>query len=409
MTNSTASAEGSTLTVTAAVRRGEPADPGGVDQHQPGGEQLAGEAEADGGDLVGVGGGRRLRRVGRDVVEVQRPGRRGHVLGALGGRRRPQHDRGLGRGRVVHLDRLGGGGVVVDRADRCVDERVDQRALALLELADDEDRAGRLLEAAPGGGHAGVEVGPVAAAQQGAEGVDAGEARARGRWRARRSPARALPRRAAGRPGRKAGSAGSSRGAPPPGRPRAHAGEPKATRHDRTRRAPGADTPGALGSRSTPSGDGVAGGRPAVDVRSVVGSSVVGSSDRVGRPVRRRARRRCRRPRCRRRSPRPRRPAVGVVVLVGRLVLTPTTSPRWPCRCPRRGVEGVLGRWSWSCRCPRRAVVGVLVAGVEGVLDGVVLVEGVLVVRGVVLDGVLVVAVTEGQVDRAVDVVEARS
>ena len=84
------------------------------------------------------------------------------------------------RGRVVDLDGLGGGGVVVDRADRCVDEGVDQRALALLELADDEDRAGRLLEASPGGGHAGVEVGPVAAAQQRAEGVDADEGACRG-------------------------------------------------------------------------------------------------------------------------------------------------------------------------------------------------------------------------------------
>ena len=40
--------------------------------------------------------------------------------------------------------------VVVDRAHRCVDQRVDQLALALLEFADDDHAHGRIQQAAPG-------------------------------------------------------------------------------------------------------------------------------------------------------------------------------------------------------------------------------------------------------------------
>src|SRR6476620_11814253 len=89
--------------------------------------------------------------------------------------------------------------------------------------------------------------------------------------------------RGAGPPGRKAGSAGSSRGAPPPGRPRAHAGEPKATRHDRTRKHPG-QIPRVLSAPGPhpPETEWPVDVRSA-DVRLVVGSSVVGPFGRAGR------------------------------------------------------------------------------------------------------------------------------
>jgi hypothetical protein len=114
------------------VRRAEAADTRGVDEHQPAGEQLAGQAH------LGVAEQCLVVRVAglRDVL---------HQLGglhrdALGGALRLALAHQLGRGGLGVLDDGGhrGGDVVVHRAHRSVHQRVDQLALALLELAHDE-------------------------------------------------------------------------------------------------------------------------------------------------------------------------------------------------------------------------------------------------------------------------------
>ena len=82
----------------------------------------------------GVDGDRQLLRLGEPAVGGHRRG------GDQEGRRRG--------GPVAHLHRHRGREVVVDRAYRRVDQRVDELALALLELPDDEDADRRVRQAA---------------------------------------------------------------------------------------------------------------------------------------------------------------------------------------------------------------------------------------------------------------------
>jgi hypothetical protein len=125
-----------------AVGRAEPADTGGVDDDEAVGQQLARDRDLDRLDPALVG---RVGRLGdvlghlldRDLL-ADRLGPLAVlvdlvVLGGLEEHRRPGF---LG---VAHRGRRRGGDVVVDRADRRVEQRVDQRRLPLLELAHHED------------------------------------------------------------------------------------------------------------------------------------------------------------------------------------------------------------------------------------------------------------------------------
>ena len=120
----------------AGVRGGEPAaDAGRVHQHQPAGQQLAREPDLE--------GARRRPRVPRgDRVELRRgdrgpAGRSGALL--------VEHVR-LEPVAVAHVGRDRRGDVRVGGAHPGAQQRVDQRALALLELAADDDPAGRVRE-----------------------------------------------------------------------------------------------------------------------------------------------------------------------------------------------------------------------------------------------------------------------
>jgi hypothetical protein len=71
-----------------------------------------------------------------------------------------EHEFGAGLGAPPHRRRHGGGEVVVDRAHLGSDQRVDQRALALLEIADDHEAAAGVTERGTGGLDARSEIRP---------------------------------------------------------------------------------------------------------------------------------------------------------------------------------------------------------------------------------------------------------
>ena len=155
------------------VGGGQAADAGRVDEREPALQELAGEEHLGAGDLpVAVAG---LRALGHEVGELaRRPPRCVRPCR----RTRSSRARSLGeheRRRVLAVAdarRNGGGDVVVDRADRGVDQRVHQLALALLELTDDDDPDARIEQAVLRLLEPPAEVGAVSAAREGDALVD---------------------------------------------------------------------------------------------------------------------------------------------------------------------------------------------------------------------------------------------
>ena len=151
-----------------AVHRVQPAHAGGVDELEAPGEDGAGDADLGGGEPLAVAGVARLRHVLRDVV--------GQVLdrhvGALGpplhraagsvgvGDPHERDARGLG---VAHHGGHRGGDVVVHGAHRRADQRVDQQALALLELPHHQHPDVVVQQAGAGLPQPGVEIGTLVA------------------------------------------------------------------------------------------------------------------------------------------------------------------------------------------------------------------------------------------------------
>ncbi len=129
-----------------AVGRAQSPDAGGVDDHEPVAEQLAGQGHLDRADPALAGDLGRLGDVAGDLVD--RDGLADRLAGGIGqvATRVEQDGRG---GRVAVADGGGHrrGDVVVDGAHGCVEQGVDQRRLALLELADDEHVEGGVGEA----------------------------------------------------------------------------------------------------------------------------------------------------------------------------------------------------------------------------------------------------------------------
>ena len=115
-----------------AVHRAEPADAGRVDQRQAPFEERRRQADLDEGEVLlvapvpGLGDG-----VG-EVVDRDAPA---HRLGAELG---PGHGGGRQLWGPLHDRRDGGRHVVVDGTDLEAEHGVDERALPLLELPDDE-------------------------------------------------------------------------------------------------------------------------------------------------------------------------------------------------------------------------------------------------------------------------------
>ncbi len=138
-----------------AVRRTEATDPGRVHQHQPGREQLARERHLGAGQPGLVARVAGLGHVVRELFD-----RHLRRLGALMLGAGLAYERHARLRAVFHQRRDGGGDVVVDRADRRVDQRVDELALALLELADDQDADVRVGETGAGGVQPLGEIGP---------------------------------------------------------------------------------------------------------------------------------------------------------------------------------------------------------------------------------------------------------
>ncbi len=143
-----------------AVHGAEPADTGRVDEHQPLGQQRPGQADLDVQQAFAVAGIALLRRERRQLLQR-------HLGTPLGAHQR--HDRRL---RVPHRGRHGGGDVVGHRADRCPDEAVDQHALALLELADDQQADLVVGEPGPGLVQSSLQVRTVVAADGGERELD---------------------------------------------------------------------------------------------------------------------------------------------------------------------------------------------------------------------------------------------
>ena len=137
------------------VQRAEPADTGGVDQHQPTREQLAADRRRDRPQLPQVAGVAGFTHVRGQVFERDPLGpRRRRRIGRLVGRQSP------GLRREPDDRRHRGRDVVVDRADLRGEQGVDERTLALLELPDHVDGDVGLGQQAPGVGEALDEVVP---------------------------------------------------------------------------------------------------------------------------------------------------------------------------------------------------------------------------------------------------------
>ena len=118
-----------------AVAGVEAADTGGVDQAQPGTQHQVRDRDLDHPQPAAVARVARLGDERSHLVDRNGDGRRvGLGLGRLDVR---GHARALA---VAHDGRDRGDDVGVDRADRGLQQGVDQRALAALELADDRDR-----------------------------------------------------------------------------------------------------------------------------------------------------------------------------------------------------------------------------------------------------------------------------
>ena len=130
--------------------RVEPADPGGVHQGQPAGEELAREEDFRGRQPVPVAGIAVFGHVAGQILDrhlaALELGFAAGVLTAVAG----DHDPGGGRISMPDHSGNGGSDVVINGTDGGVDERVDQFALALLELADHDDADGRVEHAPPG-------------------------------------------------------------------------------------------------------------------------------------------------------------------------------------------------------------------------------------------------------------------
>ena len=114
------------------VHRPQPAHARRVDDHQPALKDAAGQPHLGDSQALVVGRVAGLGHVGGQLVDVDLL-RGGHV--AVGGRGR---DRGASGLAVLHDRRDRRGDVVVDRRHGDAEEAVDQGALALLVLADDE-------------------------------------------------------------------------------------------------------------------------------------------------------------------------------------------------------------------------------------------------------------------------------
>jgi hypothetical protein len=127
---------------------------------RPAGEHRPGEQDLDPGDLrrpaararLDVRGGGGVDDVAAHLVQRDRV-----AAGRLG----VEHELGRGLLAVADVGRQRGRDVVVHRAGRRADERVDERALALLELADDHDVDARGVQPALHVRQPPGEVGPV--------------------------------------------------------------------------------------------------------------------------------------------------------------------------------------------------------------------------------------------------------
>ena len=135
----------------------QPAHAGRVDDDEPLGQDRAGHGDLDALDALVVAGVARLGHPVAELGEGDRTARR--VLA-----RAP--DDGGGLLAVAHERDRRGRQVVVDRADGLTEQSVDQRALALLELADDGDDRRRTLQPGGGRGDATDQVRPLELVQE---------------------------------------------------------------------------------------------------------------------------------------------------------------------------------------------------------------------------------------------------
>ncbi len=148
------------------VRLAVPAHPGGVDESQAALEQRAGRADFDAQHLAAAG----LRRAPQIVLDVVDRDRDDLGFAAAGGRGHHQPGRWL---LAVGDDGDQRGGLVVpDAGHRHVQQRVQQLALALLELTGDDHPDLRIADPLPRDGQALAQVGAVVELRDGAGVVD---------------------------------------------------------------------------------------------------------------------------------------------------------------------------------------------------------------------------------------------